>query len=276
MNDKYYEIFKRYPNFLTKAVTLSFDDGRDFDRKMIGILNKYGIKCTFNLNSGRIDSCESYVSSSEIDKLYSGHEVASHTLTHPYLDCLDNAGIVYQVINDRKNLEDMVGYTVRGFAYPFGLSETDGMIECIKNCGIKYARTTVPTHSFDLPRDLLRLNPTCHQSDEKFYELAERFFEYDDTKYPWCIKLRLFYIWGHSYEYENAWEKLENMCQVLADHNDVWYATNIEILDYITAFDSLVRSANGKYVYNPTDKDLYAEVNGKEIVFEAGKTYVFE
>lgn len=276
MNGKYYEISKRYPRFLTKAVTLSYDDGRDFDRKMIEILNEYGIKCTFNLNSGKLDSSSRFVTSAEVRELYSGHEVACHTVNHPHLNNLDNAGIVYEVIKDREYFEDIMQQSVRGFAYPYGLCETEGMIDSIKSCGIKYARTTVSTRNFDLPCDLLRLKPTCHQVDSKLYELIDRFFEPDDTARPWRIKPKLFYIWGHSYEYENNWEALEKMCKALSGHDDVWYATNIEIIDYITAFDMLVRSANGKYVYNPTDKDLYAVVNNKEIVFEAGKSYVLE
>ena len=272
---EYYEIFKRYPNFLTKAITLSFDDGQHFDRKMIEILNKYGVKCTFNLSSARLDE-DAYVTSAEVKELYGGHEVASHTLTHPHLNYLDNAGIVYQIINDRKNLEDITGKLVFGFAYPYGLCETEGMIQSIASCGIKYGRTTMPTHNFELQSDLLRFKPTCHQADPKLYELADRFFEPDDTEHPWRIKPRLFYIWGHSYEYDNAWEKLEEMCKKIAGHKNVWYATNIEIFDYISAFDRLERSVDGKRVYNPTDKTLYAVVNNKQVVFESGKTCILE
>ncbi len=35
-----------------KAVTFSYDDGVVYDRRLVGIFNKYGLKCTFNLNSG--------------------------------------------------------------------------------------------------------------------------------------------------------------------------------------------------------------------------------
>ena len=36
-----------------KAFTLSFDDGIMQDARAIEILDKYGLKATFNLNSGR-------------------------------------------------------------------------------------------------------------------------------------------------------------------------------------------------------------------------------
>ena len=44
----------RWPQGKLKALTLSYDDGRDHDRKMIEILDKAGIKCTFNLNNAQI------------------------------------------------------------------------------------------------------------------------------------------------------------------------------------------------------------------------------
>ena len=273
MDNKFYQIHKRYPNFLTKAITLSYDDGRSFDRKMIKILNEYGIKCTFNLFSGSIGRNQQFVSSDEIEELYAGHEVAAHSLTHPHLQTLDIAGIVYQIMKDRENLENFVKRPVRGFAYPFSLCEKSGMIDAISACGVKYARTTVSNYSFDLQYDLLRFKPTCHQADSRLPELAEKFFAPDDPK---RVKLKLFYIWGHSYEYENNWEKLDNMCKLIGNHNDVWYATNIEIFDYLSAFDQIEHSANGKYIHNPTAKDLYAVVDGKEIVIESGKSYIFD
>ncbi len=276
MNKNYYEINKRFPNFLTKAITLSYDDGRNFDRKMIEILNKYGIKCTFNLNSSIIDTSERFITSKEIPSLYSGHEVAAHTATHPHLENLDNAGVVYEVLNDREELEDIVKYPVRGFAYPYGLRETPGMIDAIAACGIKYARTTVSSRDFALQSDLLRFKPTCHQSDSRLPELAEKFFEPDDIARPFRNKPKLFYIWGHSYEYENNWEKLEEMCKLIGNHSDVWYATNIEIFDYLSAFDKIERSANGKYIHNPTDKNLYAVVGGKEVIIKSGESYIFD
>lgn len=178
----YCELFMRFPQFKTRAVTLSFDDGYIDDRKMIEILNRYGVKCTFNLNGGTIEGNSAKVQFEEFDELYKGHEIAAHTYTHPHLNTLDLGGIAYQIIKDREILEEKTGELIRGFAYPYGLSETDGMIECIKSCGIEYGRTTVSTHNFELPKDYLRWNPTCHQADSKFPELAENFFKSDDIE----------------------------------------------------------------------------------------------
>ena len=44
--------FYRFPNGLRKALTLSYDDGVEQDIRLMEILDKHGIRCTFNLNSG--------------------------------------------------------------------------------------------------------------------------------------------------------------------------------------------------------------------------------
>ncbi len=272
----YYELFFRYPGFKTRAITLSFDDGRIEDRKMVEILNRYRIKCTFNLNSGVPGGKEYKVQFEEFSELYKEHEIACHTYTHPHLNNLDLGGIAYQIIKDRETLEEKTGKIVEGFAYPYGLSETDGMVDCIRNCGIKYGRTTVATHNFELPEDYLRWNPTCWQADSSVFELAKEFFKPDDIEHPWRIKPLLFYLWGHSYEFKNNWQRLEKICDALGNKENVWYATNIEIIDYISAFQALRRSANGKIVKNPTNVDVYAVVNGKNVILKKGETTVFE
>lgn len=273
---KYPELFLRFPDFKIRAITLSFDDGHVEDRKMIEILNRYNIKCTFNLTSGRISGNPAMVQFDEFNELYKGHEIACHTYTHPHLDNLDLGGIAYEVIKDREVLEEKTGRIVDGFAYPFGLTETEGMIDCIKSCGIKYGRTTNDTFGFSLPKDYLRWKPTCHQAYSGIYDLIERFFAPEDTEHPWRITPRLFYIWGHSYEYKNNWESLEKLCNAIAGKSNVWYATNMEIIDYISAFNMIRRSADGRIIYNPTDKDLYVWVNKKNIILEKGKTTVLE
>lgn len=272
---KYYEMILRFPEFKRRALTLSFDDGRVEDRKMIEILNRYGIKCTFNLFSGCIGDNDR-VQFDELNSLYEGHEIACHSYTHPHLNNLDLGGVAYQIIKDREILEEKTGRIVEGFAYPFCLEETEGMVDCIKSCGIKYGRTTVTTYNFNLPNDFLRWHPTCWQTDDKIFGLAEEFLKPDNLANFWRLKPLLFCIGGHSYEYKNNWERLENICKAVGGKENVWYATNIEIMNYISAFRSLRRSVNGKIVYNPTDIDVFVTVNGKGVLIEKGKTTVLD
>ena len=266
-------LYFRFPDFKTKALTLSYDDGTVHDRRMVGILNRYGIKCTFNLNSG-ILGAGGRISREEAAELYRGHEIAVHTLTHPRLDCVSTAEAAREILLDRQNLEEITGGIVDGMAYPYGLYDTNGEPETAALCGIRYARTTLSTHGFGLPKDFLRWNPTCHHADSSFAELAGRFLAPDDTEHFWRISPKLFYIWGHSYEFENNnnWELLEEICEKLGGRGAVWYATNKEVCGYISDFKRLESSSNGEGLFNPTAQRLYASAGQKELIIEPGQT----
>ena len=268
------EFFMRFPGFKTKAVTLSYDDGTVFDREMVAILNKYGIKCTFNLNSNLLGRSR-YVSREEINTLYKGHEIAVHTFTHPHLPHIGAGGIALQIVKDRELLESLTDTIIKGMAYPFGLSD-ESIIDTVRACGINYSRTTSSTLDFSLPKDFLRWNPTCYHAHEKTDELIEKFFEKEDTDHPWRIKPKLFYMYGHSYEFENKFDRLEDLCKKLGGNDTVWYATNGEIFNYLTAYKMLDFSLKGRVVHNPTATDIYTLANNKDLIVPAGKTIIIE
>lgn len=266
-------LYFRFPDFKTKALTLSYDDGTVHDRRMVGILNRYGIKCTFNLNSGTLGA-GGRVSREEAAELYCGHEIAVHTLTHPRLDCVSTAEAAREILLDRQNLEEITGGIVDGMAYPYGLFDTNKEPETAAFCGIRYARTTLSTHGFGLPKDFLRWNPTCHHADSGLAKLIEHFLAPDDTEHPWRIAPKLFYLWGHSYEFENNnnWELLEKICERLGGSDSVWYATNKEVCRYICDFRRLESGSSGTVLFNPTAQRLYAAAGQKEIMIEPGQT----
>ena len=58
----------------------------------------------------------------------------------------------------------------------------------------------------------------------------------------------------------------------MGGHDDVWYATNIQIVDYVNACRSIITSADGKTLHNPTCTDVYADIDGKPVVIPAGQT----
>ncbi len=229
-------------NGKTKAITFSYDDGVTQDIRLIELFDKYGMKCTFNINSellgldGHLDFGEKRVSHKKVNRedvreLYKNHEVAVHTLTHPNLTTLDEAEIVRQVETDRLNLSELVGYEVVGMAYPCGgVNNDDRVAEIIKNqTGVKYSRTITSNYSFDRQKNLYRFNPTAyHRSDgfDKLYELAEIFFK-SETDSP-----QIFYIWGHSYEFDvdDGWNKMEEFLKTIAFKEKVFYGTNKEVL----------------------------------------------
>ena len=52
--------------------------------------------------------------------------------------------------------------------------------------------------------------------------------------------------------------------------SDVWYATNVEIMDYVTAVRALRYSEDQTMVYNPSALDVWISVNGDPVCIEGG------
>ena len=221
-----------------KAITFSYDDTVTQDIRLIEILDKYGLKATFNLNSGLlgmdgmliregVEVSHVKIPASEIASVYKNHEVAAHTLTHPHLPKLPDNEVIRQVEEDRLNLSDLVGYEVVGMAYPGGgMNNNDRVARLIKNhTGIRYARTISLGYSFLPQPDLYRYKPTAFHLDfADNYRLAADFFERETEG--------VFYIWGHSYEFDihNTWDQFEDFCKAISGRPDVFYGTNKEIL----------------------------------------------
>jgi len=166
---------------------------------------------------------------------------------------------VREIIEDRENLEAEYGGTVRGMAYPYG-TYNDDVVSVLRNCGICYSRTVHSTERFDIPNDWLRLPATCHHDNPRLMELAKNFLEQPSWGAPW-----MFYLWGHSYEFEagNNWNVIEEFAEYMGGREEVWYATNIEIYDYVKAYKQLNFNAAMTYVENPTAYELWFETNGK-------------
>ncbi|MBR2926006.1 MAG: polysaccharide deacetylase family protein [Clostridia bacterium] len=267
-------VFMRFPNFLSKAVTLSYDDGVIYDKKLIEIMDRNGLKGTFNLNSGMF-GVKRRMLREEALALYtdSGHEVAVHGKNHLSLAELQPAMICDEILNDRIALEEMFGTVINGMAYAGG-SFDDKAVEVLKHCGIDYARTVVSTEKFEIPTDWLRMPTTCHHSNPRLMELARAFAEGAPSIYYWGRTPRLFYLWGHTYEFHDNdnWHIIEEFAEYIGNREDIWYATNGEIYRYVKAYDSLQFSANGERVYNPSAIDVYLNYYDDQFVVPAGAT----
>lgn len=223
-----------------KALTFSYDDGVTQDRRLVSLFNKYNLKATFNLNSGLLNEVRSIqvggitvdhtkVKDTEVRELYAGHEVAAHTIKHPLLPTLEEKDVITQVEEDRLKLSELVGYEVCGMAYPGGGVNNDERVADIiqKNTGIRYARTITSTGKFDLQDNLYRFNPSVfHRNWGEMERLVKTFIDLKPEKPT------LFYIWGHSYEFDanDEWALFEEYCKMLSNRDDVFYGTNKEIL----------------------------------------------
>ena len=229
-----------------KALTFSFDDGVKQDVRLIKILNKYGLKGTFNINSALLGTRNvldylgkkvrhDKIKKTQAKKVYAGHEISAHTLTHPFLTGLNESEIVFQVEEDRKALELLFDKKVVGFAYPGGGVNHDERVADVlrASTSVRYARTIIPTHDLSPKReDLYRYNPTCHLLDKQIFALVDEFLSYEGDEE------KLLYIWGHSYELDagevnpNAmdWEVFEDLCKKLSGREEIFYGTNEQIL----------------------------------------------
>lgn len=232
-----------------KFFTLSFDDGTVQDRRFIQILDKYGLRCTFNLNSGLFGSrheiihegirvCHDEINADEVRALYgcyqvARHEVAVHSLTHPNLLKCTRDEVIRQIKDDAEALEILCGYKIAGMAYPGGPYFNDEIIAIInENTDIYYARAVGSHFTLKLPERLMAWYPSC-QFHPKEYEALERltneFLSGDGNESS------LFYLWGHSFELDKfgIWDDFERFCDKISGHDDVSYVTNREVADYV-------------------------------------------
>ncbi len=223
-----------WTNTYKKAVTFSYDGGNEQDVRLVEILNRYGMKCTFNLNSGidRVSGSWKYkdiwvhrLNLPECTELYRGHEIAVHGSRHLCLTELSREEIRAEILEDRSELTRIFGKSPIGMAYAYG-AYNDLVLEEIRAAGLRYARTTHSTHSFAVKDDLLEFGATCHHDDEALFDLAKQFLE-SETDAP-----QIFSVWGHSYEFDGNrnWDRIERLCEMLAGKQDVFYGTNGEVL----------------------------------------------
>ena len=224
-----------------KAITFSYDDGVTQDIRLVEIFNKYNLKCTFNLNSGKLGMEGSLswpdgksvnhtkVKAEDVKAIYDGHEVAVHSLTHPNLTLLSEEDIIHQVEDDRIKLSELCGYDVVGMAYPGGHRD-ERLVNILKTkTGVKYARATQRVKGFEPYSDLYGYCGTAyHHADwNDLFKLGEEFINLKaDTP-------KVFYIWGHAYEFDihpERWEMFDEFCKMISGKDDIFYGTNKEIL----------------------------------------------
>lgn len=270
-----------FPGGKSKALLLSYDDGRSEDRQLVALMNKYQLVGTFHLNSNKLDTAN-YLNKKEIKSLFNGHEVSAHTANHPNLPDISKAAVIYEITEDRKELERLAGYPVRGMAYPFG-NTNDDVVSAVSLMGIEYARTVNDTYNFEIPKDFLKWHPTIHQFAKaywepnqpeidkvemaKFYKIIESFL---DSK-----ELCVLDIWGHSWEMGNdvkKWEETEKFFKLLANHDSVYYTTQIKLVDYINAFSRLKFSVNKELVTNLSSQTVFIKINNQTISIPPGAT----
>ncbi len=274
----------RFPEGRAKAVTFSYDDGGKQDIRLAQLFTQYGLKATFNLNGDAFRK-DSGLTKEEVETylLSAGHEIAVHGNFHRAPGMLRPIEGIREVLDCRIEMEQKYGRIIRGMAYPDSgvtLFDNGATYAKVKNylteLDIAYARSLGgDNNNFLLPEDFHQWIPTAYHKNPLVLEYADRFLALDVSKSYISRRFpRLFYVWGHSYEFDNDnnWDLIEEICKRFADRDDVWAATNIEIYDYVQAYRSLVYSADGRIIYNPTLRTIWFTIDGKDYTIVSGET----
>lgn len=169
------------PDISGKSVAITFDDGyMDNYNNALPVLERFGFKATFFVVTDYIGSRRRFP---WLDFLWStslalyfanhledwlpmtadmlraicnaGHEIGSHSKSHPYLPHTAGTTLVDELVGSRKALEDITGCSVTSFSYPYG-GQDERVRKATLEAGYSAAVTTrvapVSSHS-----DLLSL-----------------------------------------------------------------------------------------------------------------------
>lgn len=259
-----------FPDWKYKALTFSYDDAVFADRRLVKIFNKYGMKATFNVSSNRL-GYRRFLPKEELAALYAGHEIASHGKNHKNMTFQSKKIQTEEIVDDLNFLSEIAGYPVRGFAYP-GAAASQSVIDTLRENKVYYGRICTPTFNFSLPDNFMLWRPTAkHQHN--IDAIADKFKDYK----PWGGVISLCYIWGHSYEFDkdNNWHVIENFCKKLSNHPDIWYATNIDIYRYLTAYRNLVSSMDNRKLYNNSAVTLYMTIHAEKVKLAPGESMIW-
>ncbi len=243
-----------FPGGKLKALVVSMDDNHVEDRQLVTLMNQHGVRGTFHVNSGKLDQ-ESFLTSGEIKTLFAGHEVSTHGVSHPFLTKLDEAGMEAELLPDRAALSALSGQAVRGHAYPFG-DYNDTVVEVLAEHGFAYARVVEVTNDYRLPGDLLRWRGSSHH--QHAMPLIAPFVNAQPSE-P-----MLLFIWGHSWELSanqpnNNWTYMDGMLGQLGGKSDVWYATALEVADYLRAIGQVRPALDREGLRNPGPQSVWLQ-----------------
>ncbi len=264
---------KLYPGGKAKAFNITYDDGVYQDLRFVDLLNRYGLKGTFNLNSRLMAEEFSWthpngmvvrrLSESAVRNLYDGHEIASHTLTPPYMHDLPEGEILRQLGEDRRNLEGLFGREVRGFAVPFD-HYSPLIADCARRCGFEYARMSEFSGSYVPCAD-------WYFWKTGFYHIEPGLTDYVAGFLNTREELAVCQIVGHSYDLdaENLWGTMELICAAVSAQDYVLLCTNLELVRYLKAMEQAVVTENT--VENRSGQTLWFDVDGRILEVRPGE-----
>ena len=266
-------IRKLYPGGKAKAFNISYDDGVVQDIRFVELLNRYGLKGTFNLNYGLLRSGFTWdhecgmtvrrIPEDQVAAVYEGHEIASHSFTHPYFDNMGETEILKELGADKFFLERLSGREVAGYATPF-YYYSDLMADCVRHCGFEYARISEESNDYSIPEDFYRWRGSKFHWDSDLEDFVRGFLE-TEQEFALCQLV------GHSYDLDvmNLWDTMERICRWVSDSSQVWAATHLELVRYLRAMKKA--QVTEQRIHNNSDLSLWFSVHGSSICLQPGE-----
>ncbi len=270
-------IRKLYPGGKSRAFNISYDDGVIQDIRFVELLNRYGLKGTFNLNYGLMHQNFTWqhecgmtvrrLQEEEIRGIYKGHEIASHSYSHPYFDNMCEPDILKELGADKFFLERLTGREVAGYATPF-YYYSDLMADCVDHCGFEYARISEESNDYSVPSDFYRWRGSKFHWDDDLEAFVDGFLATEQ-------ELALCQLVGHSYDLDvmDLWDTMERICHKVSSDATVWPATHIELVRYLKAMDKLriwdhqIRNESNTVLWIEVDGCILELTPGEEITY---------
>lgn len=222
------------------AFSARWDDSNRNSLAMREHMAKFGLKGTFYLGKTQPDKNLGAVFARELQG--DGCSVGGHTMNHPHLTELKAGDILWEVLANRIEWEDMLDTPLNSFAFPYGqykLPDNPAMLEMTTEA----LRRAGYHHSVYL--DFVRNNPYLAPGEfssglqvvpgdkvveaEKFQEALDKIFKFKSeyVKSSWCIHLGV-----HAWQAGEEWDKLDAVYAQLANKPEWWYCNQNEWAAY--------------------------------------------
>ena len=125
ITDDYQIVHYKYKGFDRGMVTITFDDGwEENPETALPVMKQYGFKSTQYYATTYIKDTPWHPHpwpKQQIQKFIdAGHEIGSHTVTHPWLTTLTEQNLIRELADSKQYLENFLGIPIRHFASSYG------------------------------------------------------------------------------------------------------------------------------------------------------------
>jgi len=195
-------------------IQLSCDDGGKYDLVAANFLKKYNLPCTFYIPN------VSVITGNQIKKLANDFEIGGHTVLHfPDLRKLEDIVVDYEIVENRKFLQELTGQEITSFCYPRG-GYDNKIIEAVKRAGYKEARTVKVLQTKFNKNKPFEKPTTIHAYHRKEYKgknftsLTEKYLKKAEKENGY------FHFWFHSLELYKfkKWVEFENSLKIISKY----------------------------------------------------------